>query len=131
MKCSFCVGCLLCSKLPSKLAQSRPPSIPKSSCEALQVSRDTLVPSGQLLKQRGPPPPAGAALGERLIRSPALCGTCPAHDSSTGQVFSTSRFLCFVRLLLLAGFAVCSVNRKSLITVGVYSGGCYRRSSET
>lgn len=77
-----------------------------------EVLANTVVQSLPPQRQRAQPPPAAAALGEHLISSLTLCGTCPAHDSSTVRVFSISQFLCFAQFLLLGVSAVLSVNKK-------------------
>lgn len=98
----------------------------------MEVSSNTRVHSLHLQKQPARPPPAGAAPGEHPISSPTLCGTCPAHDSSTVQVFSISQSLCFAWFLLPGVFAVLSANlKKCLIIVRVHSGGAEYQQSES
>lgn len=89
-----------------------------------EVLVNTVVHSLPLQRQRAQPLPAAAALGGHLRSSLTLCGTCPAHDSSTVRVFSISQFLCFAQILLFGVSAVLSVNKKNSksvleITVGV------------
>lgn len=89
-----------------------------------EVLANIVVQSLPPQRQRAQPPPAAAALGEHPISSLILCGTCPAHDSSTVRVFSISQFLCFAQFLLLGVSAVLSVNKKKFhLNVRVHSGG--------
>lgn len=88
----------------------------------IQVPTKTLLCSLRLREPWGPQPLVGAAPSERPVWSPALCGTCPAPDSLTVQVFSISQLPCFALFLLLGVFAVLSENVKIQINVPSHSG---------
>lgn len=75
-------------------------------------SSNSLVHSLHLKERLVQPPPAGAALGEHLIWSLTLCGTCPAHGSLTVRVFSISPLLCFAPFPRLGVFAVLSASTR-------------------
>lgn len=88
----------------------------------IQVPTKTLRCSLHPQEQRGPRRPVGAVPAEHPVWSPAPCGTCPAPDSLTVQVVSTSQLPCFAQFLQLGVFAVLSENMKIHITVPSHSG---------
>lgn len=88
-----------------------------------EVLVNTVAHSLPPQRQRAQPPPAAAAPAEHLRSSLILCGTCPAHDSSTVRVFSISQFLCFAQFLLLGVSAVLSVNKKNSISMLEFTVG--------